>query len=343
MLRKNLKFVISICLAAVLTLSSSFAAFALDSLSAPDLPIKGDADKDGKITMSDVTLMQRFMASFEDAQLCKDCCNVYKYSDESPDFDMVDVTCIQKYLAFIIDINSMCGMRQGCKCRLSSDCFNGLSEEQTASVKKAYREFAKDSRHSDEELTVEHYGTMSDGSILVRCSSSDMMYAQAVIRKIIGNYLYEAPHSGKIVYLYKDGAYMPIDEAYGNKLIDDKVLGEIAQALGFYDAEYHLYNYFNEKGIHMQYVSSQIVGTFKNGSVLVRAAISDPSVEKSDVSHNIGDKTFTHPANEVYLTISLGGTYAQELGDNIPAGEYADELAELLSLAGVDWSNPVKP
>ncbi|MCR5636219.1 MAG: hypothetical protein K6F76_03445 [Clostridiales bacterium] len=348
---KKLIIFVSFLLTVIISLyCTPVSAGAIYSLSAPELPIKGDADRDGKITMSDVTLMQRHIALFKGAQLCEDCCNVYKTGDISAEFDMVDITCVQKYLAYIIDNNSICGVRQGCKCRLENTIFNEPSDQQKSAIKIAYLESIS-SREQYEESDVkvlDYYGTMSDSSMLVKCSL-DGMSLPIYGSMMIGKYTYQYPSSNACVFLYKDNKYFSIRNAYLNKTIDDKVLTEIAQTLGFYESDLVIkYNAqtsfmqvlrekYDEAEINIRDISYEIVAEIaeetdygKFNYLLIHAQNSTPTIKFENITEQIGEYNFTHPNNEVYFLIDDGTCQSQEI---IGCSEImAEKIAKLLKL-----------
>lgn len=80
-------------------------------------------------------------------------------------------------------------------------------------------------------LSVEYYGTLSDGSMLVFVNSGDYFTALEYI--VIGKYLYVTSCLGNDVRIYKNHAFTRIVDDYKNGTLSDELLDEIAEILCF--------------------------------------------------------------------------------------------------------------
>lgn len=80
-------------------------------------------------------------------------------------------------------------------------------------------------------LSVEYYGTLSDGSILVFVNSGDYFTALEYI--VIGKYLYVTSCLGNDVRLYKNHTFTRIVDDYKNGILSDELLDEAAEILCF--------------------------------------------------------------------------------------------------------------
>lgn len=60
----------------------------------------GDADRDGKVTITDATTIQKYLAGIIDKSMIDLTAADF---DQSGDVSIIDATCIQKYLACFVD------------------------------------------------------------------------------------------------------------------------------------------------------------------------------------------------------------------------------------------------
>lgn len=78
---------------------------------------------------------------------------------------------------------------------------------------------------------VTYYGTLSDGSMLVKVN--ELFYFTALNYMVIGKYVYVTPNIGDEVRIYKDRKFERIITAYQDGDLSDELLDEIAQTLHF--------------------------------------------------------------------------------------------------------------
>lgn len=78
---------------------------------------------------------------------------------------------------------------------------------------------------------VTYYGTLSDGSMLVKVN--ELFYFTALNYMVIGKYVYVTPNIGDEVRIYKDRKFERIITAYQDGELSDELLDEVAQTLHF--------------------------------------------------------------------------------------------------------------
>lgn len=113
----------------------------------------------------------------------------------------------------------------------------GLDAETELEIKQAVADkysFAEYGLTTD-DVTLEYFGTLSDGSILIRYRFTGMSIIAVIIEDIIGNYEYIVD-AAQQVDLYKNGTIYTIKDAYDTGVIADNVLDEIAKILNFTSA-----------------------------------------------------------------------------------------------------------
>lgn len=82
-------------------------------------------------------------------------------------------------------------------------------------------------------ITVDYYGTLSDGSMLVFVESDMSLYLDAVDYMVIGKYLYVTSSIGRDIKIYSNNTFTSIINAYQNGTLSDDLLDETAEILCF--------------------------------------------------------------------------------------------------------------
>ena len=110
----------------------------------------------------------------------------------------------------------------------------GLDAETELEIKQTIMDkysLAEDGLTTD-DVTLEYFGTLSDGSILIRYRFTGMSIIAVIIEDIIGNYEYIVD-AAQQVDLYKNGTIYTIKDANDTGVIADNVLDEAAEILDF--------------------------------------------------------------------------------------------------------------
>ncbi|MGN0491103.1 dockerin type I repeat-containing protein [Ruminococcus sp.] len=84
-----------------------------------------------------------------------------------------------------------------------------------------------------DSITVDYYGTLSDGSMLVFVESDMSLYLDAVDYMVIGKYLYVTSSIGRDIKIYSNNTFTSIINAYQNGTLSDELLDETAEILCF--------------------------------------------------------------------------------------------------------------
>lgn len=143
-------------------------------------------------------------------------------------------------------------------------------------------------RIETEDIDLEYYGTLSDGSVLFKYHISGFGYTQVVRDYKISKYVYIAKNGGDYVYVYKDHNFYFLKDAYDNKIIGDKELDEAAQLLNL-----PLLGDVNEDGrlsvLDATLIQKHLCGyTNPDGTYLIKYDLSDVN---GDGEKNILDAT----------------------------------------------------
>lgn len=76
-------------------------------------------------------------------------------------------------------------------------------------------------------IIVTHFGTLSDGSLVVNVDERDVAHLDVVSTETLGNYSYIEYDSGQSAYIYKNSKLYYIVDAYKSGMLNDDVLDEL--------------------------------------------------------------------------------------------------------------------
>lgn len=76
-------------------------------------------------------------------------------------------------------------------------------------------------------IIVTHFGTLSDGSLVVNVDERDAAHLDVVSTETLGNYSYIEYDSSQCAYIYKDSKLYYIVDAYNSGMLNDDVLDEL--------------------------------------------------------------------------------------------------------------------
>ena len=110
----------------------------------------------------------------------------------------------------------------------------GLDDETALEIRQTILERGSmaDNGYTKDVITLEYFGTLSDGSILIRYQAPYLAYDSAVHVDKMGQYNYTYGASEQI-FLYNNHTLYKIKDAYDTGVISDTVLDEIAKILNF--------------------------------------------------------------------------------------------------------------
>lgn len=91
---------------------------------------------------------------------------------------------------------------------------------------------SKDNEVTVEQLDVDYYGTLSDGSMLVFLNGP-FYYDTIVDYTVIGKYVYITSCRGNDIKIYKNNTFTSIVDAYQSGSLTDELLDELAVKLSF--------------------------------------------------------------------------------------------------------------
>ncbi len=119
----------------------------------------------------------------------------------------------------------------------SASSTQGLDAKSELEIKQAVVDLYSldDIGLTTDDVTIEYFGTLSDGGVLVRYHFTGKAVTALMINDTIGNYNYNVSASQE-VYLYKNNAFYSVKDAYDTGVINDSVLDEIAVILNFTSA-----------------------------------------------------------------------------------------------------------
>lgn len=106
-----------------------------------------------------------------------------------------------------------------------------LDELSETQIKDDYYKIHPDTNYSS--ITVDYYGTLSDGSMLVFAEGDGIGYFTALDYMVIGKYLYVTSCIGNDIRIYKNNTFTRIVDAYQNGTLSDELLDETAEILCF--------------------------------------------------------------------------------------------------------------
>lgn len=109
--------------------------------------------------------------------------------------------------------------------KLDADTENQIKTDYINSL--SYGEYTTD------DIIVDYYGTLNDGSMLVFAQSNDMNYIAVITYIVIGDYIYVTPYCGVDVKIYKDNSFYAIKDLYEAGELTDIQLDEVADYLNF--------------------------------------------------------------------------------------------------------------
>lgn len=84
---------------------------------------------------------------------------------------------------------------------------------------------------STEQVYIDYYGTLSDGSMLLYVRYDGMSFLTAIDQVVVGKYYYQNPNLGDEVKIYRDNKLSRIPDEYKAGTISDELLDEIAYIL----------------------------------------------------------------------------------------------------------------
>lgn len=106
-----------------------------------------------------------------------------------------------------------------------------LDELNETQIKDDYYKLYPEADYSS--ITVDYYGTLSDGSMLVFVESDMSVYLDAVDYMVIGKYLYVTSSIGEDIRIYRNNTFTSIINAYKDGTLSDELLDEAAEILCF--------------------------------------------------------------------------------------------------------------
>ncbi len=202
----------------------------------------------------------------------------------------------------------------------------------------------------------QYYGTMNDGSILVRMEYIYYYYTADIKEVVIGDYLFT--YSGCHATLYKDGSIYEIVDAYKKGIINDDTLDQIASVLNFKvigctteldnKTEFEIKrDYMDHLKYDLQIIDEDVplvditveyYGTTSNQNMLVKC--SSKYMEYPDITTEeiIGKYIYTYTGNHVLL---YTGFSLREIKNEYEAGRITDtELDEIAETLNFDNNTP---
>lgn len=81
-----------------------------------------------------------------------------------------------------------------------------------------------------DNVTINYYGTLSDGSIMLTYSAPGLSTTTAVETFPLGDYIYTAATAANEITIYKDHTFTMLEIAYNSGMLNDKLVEEIAQS-----------------------------------------------------------------------------------------------------------------
>lgn len=120
----------------------------------------------------------------------------------------------------------------------------------------------------DNVLSVDYYGTLSDGSMLVFVDGG--AYFTALDYMVIGKYLYVTSCLGNDVRLYKNNNFTRIVDDYKNGSLSDELLDEAAEILCFakfvnYEPETNPTEVYSEPSVQPETTTPDNTGVYVKG------------------------------------------------------------------------------
>lgn len=106
-----------------------------------------------------------------------------------------------------------------------------LDELNETQIKEDYYKLYPEADYSS--ITVDYYGTLSDGSMLVFVESDMSVYLDAVDYMVIGKCLYVTSSIGEDIRIYRNNTFTSIINAYKDGSLSDELLDETADILCF--------------------------------------------------------------------------------------------------------------
>lgn len=218
-----------------------------------------------------------------------------------------------------------------------------------------------------DDVVVEYYGTLSDGSMLVCPYTADSIWLEQVTCQVIGKYVYMLPNRtlskwGKDAKIYKNHQFYGIMDSYIEGSLSDDLLDEIADILCFgefvnpnetkpsfdesYDKTYSITRepeekYICDTTIDSDFIDNQIIVCLFNEASLKfkKYTVGDfkdlgvVSVIQSSMDKEMGDKVeakITEFCNKAVSELELAPEYFDVLKDALIKNE-------LDSLEIADW------
>ncbi len=231
----------------------------------------------------------------------------------------------------------------------------GLDAETELEIKQTIMDkysLAEDGLTTD-DVTLEYFGTLSDGSILIRYRFTGMSIIAVIIEDIIGNYEYIVD-AAQQVDLYKNGAIYSIKDAYDAGVITDNVLDEAAEILDFAYVEgdtagldvktvlqikQDVLNYLSwGDELTIDDVSIVYKGTLSDGSMLIRYETTGMDFDAAVHVDEIGSYIYTYGAPDMF-SIYKNNTFYTIKGaydTGVITDDVLDEIAKILNFTYAD-------
>ncbi len=231
----------------------------------------------------------------------------------------------------------------------------GLDAETELEIKQTIMDkysLAEDGLTTD-DVTLEYFGTLSDGSILIRYRFTGMSIIAVIIEDIIGNYEYIVD-AAQQVDLYKNGTIYTIKDANDTGVIADNVLDEAAEILDFAYVEgdtagldvktvlqikQDVLNYLSwGDELTIDDVSIVYKGTLSDGSMLIRYETTGMDFDAAVHVDEIGSYIYTYGAPDMFSIYKNNTFYtikgAYDAG--VITDDVLNEIAKILNFTYAD-------
>ncbi len=122
------------------------------------------------------------------------------------------------YFVFFVILSALC------ICSCSPKKLSPLNDEAQTKIKSDYAELynkSGDGKITADDVVIENYFGTYDNAVALRITSKHEGYFFVMVYKTIAGMDFEF-NSTQPLYIYKDGNFTPIDEAYDNGIISEK-------------------------------------------------------------------------------------------------------------------------
>lgn len=202
-----------------------------------------------------------------------------------------------------------------------------LDEEAELQLKEAILAIYNYKNKTVDDIVLEYFGTMSDGSMLIRYYFKPASeFTWIPFPCIIGNYVYKYYSTLDEVEVFKNNDVYSIDNAYTDGIINDDVLDEIAQALNFevYDPN---------RNVPTEPVTEETITT---EPATEETIITEPATEETITDNNepaeVKDQTAS-TSTEPVATPDVVQNTNNNSNDTIPTGDSSAALFVLMLIA----------